>query len=102
MTSPLVADTGLTSLLMMAAFHSISADEAKLRHEFGHQPFDTQRILLAAKSLGLSAKAVKQDPERITKAPLSVIEQDKNVKPHREVGRDVSSFTRVSEIAKNF
>lgn len=28
-------DSGLISLLMMASFHGIAADEAKLKHEFG-------------------------------------------------------------------
>lgn len=32
-------DTGLLSLLMMANLHGIVADEARLRHAFGHEPF---------------------------------------------------------------
>ena len=58
-------DSGLSSLLLIAAYHGIVADEAKLRHEFGQEPFGTATILLAAKSLGFTAKVVRQDPERL-------------------------------------
>lgn len=78
-------DSGLTVLLMMAAFHGIAADEAKLRHEFGpavdgngQLRFNTRTILLAAQSLGLSAKALKQAPERLAFAPLPAVAQDKD------------------------
>ena len=32
------SDSGLSALLIMAALHGIAADEAMLRHEFGHEP----------------------------------------------------------------
>ena len=72
-------DTGLQSLLMMASLHGIPADEAKLRHEFGHTSgvFDTNIILLAAKQLGFTARAVLQKPERLDKAPLPAVAKDK-------------------------
>lgn len=70
-TNPL--DTGLSSLLMMASFHGIAADEAKLRHELGEEPFTPEKILLAAKSLGMKAKLVAQPIERLDKAPLPAI-----------------------------
>ena len=68
-------DTGLQSLLMMASLHGIPADEAKLRHEFGQTSglFDTNTILLAAKQLGFTARAVLQKPERLDKAPLPAV-----------------------------
>ena len=68
-------DTGLRSLLMMAGLHGIPADEAKIRHEFGQTSsgFDTDNILLAAKQLGLVAKSIRQNPERLDKAPLPAI-----------------------------
>ena len=71
-------DTGLRSLLMMAGLHGIPADEAKIRHEFGQTSavFDTNTILLAAKQLGFTAKAIRQKPERLDKAPLPAIAQD--------------------------
>ncbi|WP_293998993.1 cysteine peptidase family C39 domain-containing protein, partial [Sphaerotilus sp.] len=70
-------DSGLWSLLAMAALHGVAADEPQLRHTFGHRPFDLQTLLLAAKSLGLTAKALRQDPKRLAKAPLPAVACDK-------------------------
>ncbi|MDO5693319.1 MAG: type I secretion system permease/ATPase [Pseudomonadota bacterium] len=69
-------DTGLLSLLMMAQFHGLVADVAKLRHEYGGRPFDTTTLLHAAKGLGFTAKLVRQPPERLHKAPLPCIALD--------------------------
>ncbi len=69
-------DSGLQSLLIIAGFHGIAADEAKLQHEFGHAAFNTNTILLAAKQLGMSAKLVRQPPERLDRAPLPAIAID--------------------------
>ena len=71
-----VPDSGLWALLAMAQFHQIAADEAALRHQFGHQPLMTQTILLAADYLGMSARSVQQRPERLAHAPLPAIAQD--------------------------
>ncbi|MCJ0762036.1 type I secretion system permease/ATPase [Variovorax sp. CYS-02] len=62
---------------MMASFHGIAADAAALRHEHGHQDFDLQTLLLAAKRLGLSARLVRQPAERLDKAPLPAIGRDR-------------------------
>jgi subfamily B ATP-binding cassette protein HlyB/CyaB len=70
-------DTGLRCLLMMAGLHGIAVDEAKLRHEFGDAPFTAGRLLLAAKSLGMSAKLVSQPVARLDRAPLPAIALDK-------------------------
>ncbi len=69
-------DTKLQSLLMMASFHGIAADEMQLRHEFGSEPFQTQTLLLACKQLGLSAKLVRQPSDRLARAPLPAIAFD--------------------------
>jgi subfamily B ATP-binding cassette protein HlyB/CyaB len=69
-------DSGLLSLLMMASLHSIAADEAKLRHDFGAAPFSIDTLLLAAKSLGMSAKLVAQPAERLDRVPFPVIGVD--------------------------
>ena len=61
----------------MATLHGVAADEVQLRHTHGHRPFDTQTLLLAAKSLGLTAKALRQDPKRLAKAPLPAVAQDR-------------------------
>ena len=66
-------DSGLISLLMMAGFHSIAADIKQLQHEFGHEGFTVETILLAAKHLGMKAKRIQQDIERLNKAPLPAI-----------------------------
>ncbi|NYG32329.1 type I secretion system permease/ATPase [Sphaerotilus montanus] len=70
-------DSGLWALLSMATLHGLAADEPQLRHTYGHRPFDVQTILLAAKSLGLTAKALRQDPKRLAKAPLPAVAQDR-------------------------
>lgn len=70
-------DTGLFSLLMMASLHGIAADEAKLRHEFGDTPFSAEKLLLAARALGMNAKLVSQPAERLDRAPLPAIALDK-------------------------
>jgi subfamily B ATP-binding cassette protein HlyB/CyaB len=69
-------DSGLSSLLTITAYHGIVADEAKLSHEFGTDVFDTETILLAAKSLSLTAKIVCQPPQRLARAPLPAIAID--------------------------
>ncbi|HIJ89335.1 MAG: type I secretion system permease/ATPase [Desulfobulbaceae bacterium] len=70
-------DLGLLSLLMIARHHGIAADEAQLRHEFGLKPFTTETILLAAKRLGITAKVVEQEEDRLDRAPLPAIAIDK-------------------------
>lgn len=64
------------ALLAMAALHGIAADEAQLRHQHGREPFDLQRLLLAAQQLGLNARAVRQDPRRLARAPLPAVARD--------------------------
>ncbi|MBF0461657.1 MAG: type I secretion system permease/ATPase [Magnetococcales bacterium] len=71
-------DTGLQTLLTIAHLHGVAADDARLRHEFGQTPFNTQTLLLAAKSLGLSAKLVQQPPDRLNRAPLPAIAIEQN------------------------
>ena len=61
----------------MAQFHGLPADEARLRHEYGGAAFDVTMLLHAAKSLGFAAKAVRQPPQRLHKAPRPCIAIDK-------------------------
>lgn len=65
-------DSGVWAILTMAAMHGISADAARLTHEFGG-PFNVQKVLLAAQFLGMSAKEVAQDITRFNKAPLPAV-----------------------------
>lgn len=69
-------ESGLLCLLMMAQYHGLQADPAKLRHEYGHTSFDTSMMLHAAKTLGFSAKLVCQPLERLHKAPLPCLALD--------------------------
>ncbi|OHC67058.1 MAG: peptidase C39 [Rhodocyclales bacterium RIFCSPLOWO2_02_FULL_63_24] len=71
----IASDSALLSLLVISEFHGVAADAQQLRHEFGGARFNTPAILLAARSLGLSAKAIRQDPARLDKAPLPAIAQ---------------------------
>lgn len=64
-------------MLTIAAYHGMVADEMKLRHEFGSATFGTETILLAAKNLSLTAKLVRQPPERLARAPLPAIAIDR-------------------------
>jgi subfamily B ATP-binding cassette protein HlyB/CyaB len=57
-------DTGLKTLLMMASMHGVAADEAQLRHEFGHELFTIQTVLLAAKSDVPLAKYIRPVAKR--------------------------------------
>ena len=77
-TSNSQVDSGLGSLLMMAGFHSIAADPEKIIHEFGREPFSVNTLLLAAQSLGMKARLVKQDPERLDRCPLPAIAIDRD------------------------
>jgi subfamily B ATP-binding cassette protein HlyB/CyaB len=70
-------DSGLSSLLLMAAYHGIAMDEASLRHEYGEGPFTDITILLAAKQAGMTARVVDQEVERLVHAPLPAIATDK-------------------------
>ena len=71
-------NSGLHALLIIAGFHGIAADGARLCHEFGGETWITQTILLAAKNLGLQAKAAPQDSSRLDRAPLTAIAQDRD------------------------
>jgi ATP-binding cassette, subfamily B, bacterial HlyB/CyaB len=70
-------DSGLWATLTIAAWHSIAVDQNKLIHEFGIH-FDTQKILLAAQSLGIHARAISQDISRLSKAPLPAVAQSRD------------------------
>ncbi|MCC7006053.1 MAG: type I secretion system permease/ATPase [Ottowia sp.] len=74
---PKEIDSGLLALLLMAGLHGVSADAAKLKHEFGAELFTISKILRAAQFLGMSAKAITQDPARLARAPLPAVAQDK-------------------------
>lgn len=73
-----VADTGLACLVLLARFHQIAADPDQLAHEFNVSgaPFGRNEILLAARRLGLQAKAVKASADRLDHIPLPAMAMD--------------------------
>ena len=68
-------DSGLACLVMMARLHGVAADADQLAHESAAtgRPFGTADLLLAAKRIGLQAKAVKVDAARLAKTPLPAV-----------------------------
>lgn len=70
-------DSALMCLVMMAGLHGIAVDPVQLKHEHGQEVFGVQTVLLAAKQLGLSAKLVTQNAERLALAPLPAVAMDK-------------------------
>jgi subfamily B ATP-binding cassette protein HlyB/CyaB len=73
-------DSGLQCLVTMARFHGIAADADQLRFEFakGDEPFGTTDVLLAAKKLGLVAKKVRPQPQRLGMVAAPAIALDLN------------------------
>lgn len=69
-------DSRLYCVLMLAGYHSITADEAQLRHEFGGGEFDDRAMLLAFRKLGMSARKLRQPADRLDKAPLPAVAFD--------------------------
>jgi subfamily B ATP-binding cassette protein HlyB/CyaB len=70
--------SGLECLLIISALHNVPVDEARIKHQFGYANFGTQKIILAARSLGLTAREVNQKIHRIKKTPLPAIAIDVN------------------------
>jgi subfamily B ATP-binding cassette protein HlyB/CyaB len=70
-----MVDTGLSCLIVLANLHQIPAEPDQLRHHFGQsgQPFDNSRILRAARSLHLKARAVKSTWDRLQKTHMPAI-----------------------------
>ncbi len=66
-------DSGLIALILVAQLHGIAAEEAKLTHEFGVDPFTIPVLLRAAQFLGMSARLVEHDPARLAQTPLPAI-----------------------------
>lgn len=72
-------DFGLHCLSLLARIHGVVADPAQLAHQ--HVPAGGRagvpELLLAAKSLGLRAKAATLTAERLAATPLPAIAQDR-------------------------
>ncbi len=87
----------------MASLHGIAADEAALRHEFGFGRFDTQTILRGARSLGMTARVVQQNPGRLDRAPLPAVAQAKGDRNYFVVGQyQAGDGTRAPRVLVQF
>lgn len=73
-------DPGLELLVLIAGFHSIPAEAAQLRHNAALQSgvFEEGDLVLAARSLGLRARAVALDVNRLDRLPLPALALDKD------------------------
>lgn len=73
------ADSGLSCLTTLLAFHQIPSDQAQLRHSLGHGgPTDDGDLVLLAKRLEAKAKAVTLDLAGLERAPLPAIGKDQS------------------------
>ena len=72
---PVVApDAGLAALVVIARFHGLTADPGQLRHEAGIEgALDEKELVLAARRIGLKARAVKLQPARLARQPLPAL-----------------------------
>ncbi|WP_246793754.1 type I secretion system permease/ATPase [Burkholderia perseverans] len=68
-------DPALACLVVIARFHGIATDAAQLRHAAarGDQPFDSEALILTARSIGLKARVVPFNLERIDRTPLPAL-----------------------------
>jgi subfamily B ATP-binding cassette protein HlyB/CyaB len=73
--SPPPADTGIGCLVMLARLHGVAADPDQLAHQHRVEgrPVGKPELLLAARQLGLHARAVRVRPERLERTPLPAI-----------------------------
>lgn len=73
-----LSDPGLTCLVMLARFHQIAADPEQLAHRFklSGEPLGRSEIILAARQLGLHAKAIRTTIERLERTPLPAMAVD--------------------------
>ena len=76
----IAADPGLAALVLIARFHSVAADAGQLRHTAALKTdrFGERDLILAARSLGLKARAVTVDTARLAKTPLPALLLDKD------------------------
>ena len=68
-------DTGLLSLLVLARFYEVPADEAQLRHQFGQTglPLSDRDLIRAGTHLGLRVGLRRQAGQELARVPLPAI-----------------------------
>lgn len=69
------ADPGLACLVRIAHLFGVSADPARLHHEFARDgaPFDADQIVRAASWLGLKARRLRSTWVRLSRTPLPAL-----------------------------
>ena len=74
-SSPPAEDSGLACFVLLARLHGVATDAAQLRHEYlsGSQAFGIQEMLRAARQLGLKARLVRSDWDRLCATALPAI-----------------------------
>jgi subfamily B ATP-binding cassette protein HlyB/CyaB len=72
------SDPGLAVLVLIARFHGIAADAAQLQHSAGISSgtFSDRDLALAARSLGLKARSVRVNAQRLAKTPFPALVLD--------------------------
>ncbi|MFL9865192.1 type I secretion system permease/ATPase [Paraburkholderia fungorum] len=72
-------DPALACLVIIARFHGVAASAAQLRHAAGKggEAFDSDALVLSARSLGLKARIVPLRPERLDRVALPALALDK-------------------------
>ncbi|WP_414441446.1 type I secretion system permease/ATPase [Burkholderia sp. 22PA0106] len=75
-------DPALACLVVIARFHGIATDTAQLRHAAarGDQPFDSDALILTARSIGLKARLVPFRQDRLDRSPLPALCIDRDGK----------------------
>ncbi|CAM2194956.1 Toxin RTX-I translocation ATP-binding protein [Paraburkholderia kururiensis] len=74
------SDPAVACLVVIARFHGVAADAAQLRHAAarGDQAFDSDAVVLSARSIGLKARVVPLRADRLSSAPLPALGLDAN------------------------
>ena len=72
-------DTGVFCLAMLLRFYKCAADPIQIAREYAPDgtPLDKSRVVLAAKGLGLKARAVASSRKRLLKIPVPAMAEDK-------------------------
>lgn len=65
-------DHGLAALVVLSRYHGFAVDPAQIAHQYG-KTFDTTTILRAAQHLGLRAREVASNSQRLNKTALPAI-----------------------------
>lgn len=70
---PAPPDPGLISLVMLLRFHGVGVDPAQVHHQFQGAPIGIPEMLRCAKGLGLRARSLVTNWDRIAKLPLPAL-----------------------------